>query len=562
MSLTTLLRTCLLSLLISLTGCHSHPKASAPLFNNLGTYHRQIETSSPLAQRYFDQGLVLFYSFEYGESIRSFHAAIAADPNCAMCYWGLALALGSKTDMPLDGHELDDAKAAIQTAAQVVNPINTEEKALIGALSLRYIKISVEKLQAFSGLCTSFSIVSGSASQDYSNAMKNLTALFPQDPDVKVLYAASLFDLSNWRLWNLSRHEPGQYTLEIIQVLESALALNKDHPGANHLYVHVTEFSPTPEQALPNANRLSQLVPGSEHLAHMPCHTYYALGNYHDAIVVNQKAVQVYRDYAASCQAQGFEPEVQYLYLHNYNYLIAAASMEGNKKIALDAAKEVEILTEPLAKQTIFLQKWLTSTILTQTLFGEWQAVLAAPMPPVEYQYEMGIWHYARGVAYVELKQTSSAYNELKQLNDILDKGRSDNVVGGFGMGLLRMSSDILGGLLAGQAGQTDLMLSDFQDAIHIQHTLGANDPPAWYFPITQLLGDAYYSAGRYADAIQTYKDDLVSNPQNGWSLYGLEQSLRASGDTAGADSAHQDFVKAWQYADIPKPISLLNAPG
>ena len=29
-----------------------------------------------------------------------------------------------------------------------------------------------------------------------------------------------------------------------------------DHPGANHLYIHAVESSPTPERAIPSAQRL------------------------------------------------------------------------------------------------------------------------------------------------------------------------------------------------------------------------------------------------------------------------------------------------------------------
>src|SRR5579864_8677268 len=99
-------------------------KFEAPLFNNLGTFHYPISTKVPLAQRFFDQGLTIYSdSFSYSlESIRSFREAIRQDPTCAMCYWGLALALIPKTYMPKEGLDKFEGYTAIRKAQQLVNP--------------------------------------------------------------------------------------------------------------------------------------------------------------------------------------------------------------------------------------------------------------------------------------------------------------------------------------------------------------------------------------------------------------------------------------------------------
>src|SRR5262249_19064566 len=84
----------------------------APLFDHLATFQHSISSQVPLAQRFFNQGLILFYSFEWSESVRSFQASVQSDPQCGICYWGLALALGSKDNAPMHGHEYTDAQAA------------------------------------------------------------------------------------------------------------------------------------------------------------------------------------------------------------------------------------------------------------------------------------------------------------------------------------------------------------------------------------------------------------------------------------------------------------------
>src|SRR5262245_12684187 len=103
----------------------------APLWENFKNFHYPIQTSSPLAQRYFDQGMIFFYSFQYGEAIRSFEAAIKIDPKCSMCYWGLALATGNQFSTPIDPQKREKSIAAINTAMQLVNKENGKEQAFI-----------------------------------------------------------------------------------------------------------------------------------------------------------------------------------------------------------------------------------------------------------------------------------------------------------------------------------------------------------------------------------------------------------------------------------------------
>ena len=78
------------------------PRDTVPLYTDLGTLEVPITTSAPLAQRYFDQGMRLTYAFNHPEAIRSFEAALAQDPTCAMCWWGVAFALGPNINAPMD----------------------------------------------------------------------------------------------------------------------------------------------------------------------------------------------------------------------------------------------------------------------------------------------------------------------------------------------------------------------------------------------------------------------------------------------------------------------------
>ena len=106
-------------------GC-SKPSPTVPLFDNLGRHAHTITTSSPEAQQYFDQGMRLSYAFNHGEAIRAFKQAIVLDGSCAMCYWGVAYAVGPNINAPITEPAAIEAYHAIEQA----------KKALHGAHSL------------------------------------------------------------------------------------------------------------------------------------------------------------------------------------------------------------------------------------------------------------------------------------------------------------------------------------------------------------------------------------------------------------------------------------------
>ena len=538
----------------ALSSCKpSHPKYEAPLFDNIGNFHHPITTNSSLAQRYFDQGLTLLYSFEYGEAVRSFTASTKVDPTCAMCYWGLALSLGSKTNTELNGHELKDASAAIDQALKYVDKNNFSERLYISSLATRYKNISPQKLTEMSGLCGVSSLNQDSAKK-YLNAMKQLMQLLPNDPDVKSLYVAAYIDSVEWMFWE-QNGKPAPQTMGALKILEEAIKENSNHPGANHFYIHMIEGSPNKKQSLPSAIKLGKLVPVSEHMEHMPCHTYYSLGDYHQAIVVNQNAIQRFKDYAATCKAQGFEPEPQFLYFHDYDFLISAASMEGNKSLSLSTANDLKEIITPWLKTTPFLQKMQTPAILMLARFGLWNDILKLPHPPADKQYVLAIWHYARTLAYIENNQINDAKQELIKFKAIVQQGPVEKNLEQYGFTILKIADAVLEGLLAEKAKNKTAMLKNYNSAISLQDSLYYSDPPGWYFPVRELLGVSLLRLGFSEEAKKAFQQDLEKNPNNPGSLFGLAQSESALGNTDAANKVEQQFKKAWQYSDIDKPI-------
>ncbi len=360
----------------------------APLYENLGAFHIPITASSPDAQRYFDQGMRLSYAFNHAEAIRAFRQAAAIDPQCAMCYWGVAYALGPNINAPITPEAARDGWNAIGQARQA-RGANEKERAFIEALATRYTADSKAERAPLD--------------RAYAEAMRELTKRYPDDLEAATLFAQSLMDTAPWNYWDLNGN-PRAFTGEVLAALESVLKRNPDHIGAIHLYIHAVEASPDPKRAEPYADRLAALVPGAGHLVHMPGHIYLRTGRYHDASIANVNAVKADEAYFGGDHVpENMMYEVGY-YPHNMHFLVTSASLEGRQADALRAAEQVR---EKVPEQMLhdpgmsgMVQHMRLSPLYTKVRFGLWDQVLAEPAPPSDLVYITGMWQAARGLAF------------------------------------------------------------------------------------------------------------------------------------------------------------------
>jgi hypothetical protein len=525
----------------------SEPTASgvAPLLENLGSHQHPISTSSPLAQRYFDEGLILTFGFNHAEAIRSYTDAANLDPACAICHWGVALALGPNINAPMEEAAVPDAWAALQRALELAPGASPTERDYIEALAKRY----------SSGATADRALLDLA----YANAMRELSQKYPDDLDAAALFAEALMDLSPWQYWT-GDGQPTTYTNEIVSALEGVLARDPDHPAANHYYIHAVEASAQPERAVPSAERLTTLVPGAGHLVHMPAHTFWRVGRYHDAALANEHAIHVDEDYIPDRNVTGFYPLAYYP--HNIHFLFAAAQMEGNSALALDAARKlVSKVPEQAYREFPPAEDFLPTPLFALVRFGRWDDILQEPAPPPDLRYTTALWHWARGLAGLRLGQLDAATAELDQLNAIAQEAAlRELTLASFAPATtnLQLAGHILAGELAGARGQGDEQIDRLQQAVNLQDGFNYTEPPPWFYPVRQSLGAALLAAGRPAEAEAVYREDLGQYRENGWSLFGLAQSLRAEGKSAEADEVHRRFEAAWQFADVTLSSSRL----
>ncbi|MGE3978173.1 MAG: hypothetical protein AB7F94_11370 [Nitrospira sp.] len=506
-----------------------------PLFDNLGTLHHPITTSSNEAQQYFDQGLRFMYAFNHEEAIMAFEEAARLDPSAAMAYWGIALASGPNINAAMDKAAERRAWDAVQRARSHRARASSAEQAYIDAIGKRY-DVNTHARPALD--------------KAYADAMRVVWRQFPNDPDAGVLFAEALMDLRPWDLWTASgRPKPG--TEELVSTLESLLARFPDHPGACHYYIHSVEASATPDRAVACAERLPGLMPGAGHLVHMPAHIYMRLGRYHDAAERNAHAADVDRHYLAGRKLSGHYADGYYT--HNLHFLWASLAMEGRRTEALKVARQLaRTITEEEARKDKWKELCLPTPLWSMIRFGQWDELLREPPPRKPLRLQQGIWRLGRGMALSASGRLPGAEGEHVALSSLAKRfGRDRTQEEKTERTLLKIAERLLAGELAMHRHKYDEGLTSFTDAVKLEEGLPYSEPPFWPIPIRHYLGAALLRAGQPGKAEAVYRMDLAKNPQNGWAQFGLMQSLGAQRKTREADVVEKQWQQAWEHADV-----------
>ena len=523
---------------------HVPASSNVPLFSGLGNHTRQVTNNSALAQKYFNQGLVLTLAFNHDEAIRAFTEASRLDPDCAMAWWGIAYANGPHINRPeMTPAQSTAAWDALQKAIARKDQGTLTEQALIEALAQRYASPAPANRR--------------SLDEAYADAMRAVWHAHCADADVGTLYAESLMNLRPWDLWT-KEGTPQPGTEEIVATLEVVMRLDPNHPGANHLYIHAVEASPEPERAMASADRLRRSVPFSGHLVHMPSHIDVKTGQWDNAVQQNDLAIAADREYRTLVPKQDFYR----MYMgHNHHMLAFAAMMSGRSAEALQASRDLKaaIPSDYLAANPLIVDPFYDSDTDVLMRFGLWDDVLAQPKPPIELAFTTAKWHFARGVAYAAKGQVEEAQREQTAFRAAAAAIPSDRVLSiNLAKDVLGIAEHMLEGEIAFRRGNIAEAEAALRQAIVIEDNLRYMEPPEWIQPVRHTLGAILLHAGRYEDAEEVYLADLENWPDNGWSLYGLSESLRAKNEPNEAREVEKDFRRTWAKADVQIASSCL----
>ena len=522
-------------------------EAHAILIPGSGTYSKKISTQNKEAQQFFDQGLRLAWGFYFPESIASYLEAARHDPDHPMPYWGMAHAMGPNPNSRYSGMP-DDPKGeglkAIKKAMDRIENASDMEAKLIKALYTLYDKDANPDAKQ--------------RDRAYLAEMRKLNRDYPNDPDIAALYANSYMSIQRWNYWG-DQGKPISETLLVAEALEHIMSKDLSHPGVLHLHIHLIEASAEPERALVSADNLERTIPIVGHVVHMPSHIYIRVGQYEKALEQNIRSQKVDKEFAKiwgdlPLPNLGTYPLSHKIHSgHALDFVRYAASVQGNYNLASESAWAVANSIKDKQIMIMQGQKRVAAPWQVLKTFGKWDEILKLKPKHSGTPYLDGIWSYVKGSAYLSKRNTEQATRELNKLKQIMNSPDVDKYRAG-----ATPVSRVLKAAAYGLEGEIFLADSKYPEAIEafrlaveLEDQNNYTEPPDWPHPMRLYLGSALISAQKFKEAENVYRRDLDWHKNNGWSLFGLHQSLLLQGKTDEAETIYKEFLLAWQQADI-----------
>jgi tetratricopeptide (TPR) repeat protein len=531
---------------------------------DLGGYTRPVTTSSADAQAWFDRGLVWAYGFNHEEAVVCFERALDADSGCALAHWGLAYALGPNYNKQWDAFDpadlassLSRAHAASSDAARHASGATPVERALTSAVAARYPAAEP------AADCAPWNIA-------YADAMREVYLSHPDDLDVAALFADALLNLMPWALWDQATGRPaGPATLEAKAVLERALATSggRAHPGVLHMYIHLMEMSPQPEDGLQAGDLLRDLTPDAGHLRHMPTHLDLLCGNYREVVASNTAAIVADEKFLARRGAMNFYTLYR---AHDYHFKVYGAMFLGQAQAALAAADQLaaaipaELLRVEVPPMADWLEGFVPMRLHVLIRFGRWQDIIAAPLPadPGLYCFTTAMTHYAKGLAHAATGQVGEAGQQRELLAAAAARvPESRTLFNNTCLDILQVATAMLDGEIEYRRGSHEAAFASLRRAVELDDGLPYDEPWGWIQPARHAYGALLLEQGRVADAEAVYRADLgldgtlaraCQHPGNVWSLHGYHECLTRLGKHEQAGIIGQQLKVAAAYADVP----------
>ena len=531
-------------------------KATAPMLDGFGATTLVSSRANAQAQRLFAQGMAQLYAFNGGEAIRAFKAGLAQDPQCSMCAWGVALAMGPN----INNHSRGGLKMAVRYLDYALTHSagsSPRDLALMHSLALRYGHKAGNTIAPPSGeLC----VASAGANETpadpldiaYAKHMRVLAERYPADPDMLALYAEAEMVATRGDWWDPVSGKPRGRMGELATMIEAGLARHPNHVGLNHFMIHAVDAAPVAARAVAAADRLGALAPKSPHLLHMPSHTYANVGRYADATRVNQLAVAADEAMMAELKKQNFATTFDWRG-HNGHFQWYGALMEGRAELALESARA----SAGRAKSDSAYEEYVRSLpVLTLLHLQRWDALVAEPLPTGSRGIATVIGEMSRGIALVRTGKLAEAKAGLERLKpkavSLLAKHSGEDFMDRIVRSLVNSSQSQLAAEIAFAENRTDAALKLQAEAVASGNRADRLEPPMLAGGPQQRLGSMQLRARQFAAAETSFRADLALHPANGWALNGLEKALAGQGKDSELASTRRELAKSWALAEAP----------
>ena len=508
--------------------------ATMPLYAGIASSQLPTGNLTGEARKYFDQGMALAYGFNHVAAIRAFREAAARAPECAMCWWGIAMANGPNINAPMSAEQNAAALAALAKASALAAK-GSPEAELIAVQKLRF--------------SPDADADRGVLDKTYADAMMKLAAKHANNDDIAILAAESAMTTTPWYYWDDTTKEPQPRIGEAVALIQTVVGRNPTHPQASHLYIHLMENGPDPRMAEKAADTLTETGPAAlGHLVHMPSHIYYRIGRYADSMDSNIKGARADEKYL---QTVGDDGLYRYgYYPHNVHFLLTSAQMVGNMHaVSAETERLKQILSVDAAREMAWVQAIHAAPAFALAQFASPAAILALTEEASPLAYVEAMRHYSRAVAHVHDGNDAGFAAEIAALDALVAHADVESMrEQGFpAPDLVTLAGHVARGKQAAANGKHDEAVAHFKAAEAIEATVPYNEPPYWYYPVAQSRGAALYAAGDYEGAAKAFRQALFKAPNNGWALYGLSKAEARAGRRSEALAAKAKLDEVWQ---------------
>lgn len=491
----------------------------------LGKVSFPIPSCSQAQRKNFERGVELLHSFWYEEANKQFVAVAAADPHCAMAYWGEAMSLYHQL---WNRPSADDLKqgADLSAKAQAIGAHTPREREYIQAI---YDFYAGGKNWEFE-----------KNAKAYSAAMEVVYKRNPSDHEAAAFYALSLLG-----------SEPENDTTQAnrkqaIQILNALFQESPNDPGIAHYLIHACDNPQFAQEGLPAARVYAKIAPASPHALHMPSHIFARLGLWQEDIQSNLAAVNAVQHNKTGMH-MGDEHEVHSMDFLLYAYLQIGDDKNARATIAqLDTIKSSDVekgwIDYLNGMRAVFPARYAVET-------RDWKAAEALTPPPGIEPYNMAVTYWAQAVGAGHLRDAKAAAQAVQQYNAMVEatrKGKKPYVAES-----MTTERDEATAWMYFAQGKNDDAIVLLRQVAAKQDKLGKGESA---LPAREMLADMLLEMNRPKEALVEYKLSMKTDPNRFNGLAGAAQAAELTNQPKEASEYYAQLLKNCAGSDSDRP--------
>lgn len=516
-----------------------NPMQGMATHEKLGSVTFETSCDARVASQ-FNRAVALMHSFQFARAIEGFHGILAADPSCAIAYWGIAL---SNWGNPF--------AAGLKSQAQLDLGLKAVEQGrALGAKTER----ERAYLEAVARLYTDTASIDQAARKvAYENAMSAVSAAYPDDVEAKIFYALAIAAAADPTDKTYARQ------LKAGKILDALYVQYPDHPGLAHYIIHAYDVPPLAARAAGAAQHYSEIAPSTPHALHMPSHTFTRVGDWQASIDANIASAASARQANQPADELHASDYLEYAYLQTAQDGAAGKVVQSSAEIfsRFDPAKVVAGAGGPSAayfaraaipaRYALERHAWADAAKLE---------VVASPFP-----YTDAITYFARGLGAAHLKDGAAARSAIGSLELVRDK--LTKMKESYWANQVEIQRREVVAWLAFADGDARAAVDGMRAASELEDkTEKSAVTPGPIAPAREMLGDLLLELKRPAEALKEYEATLTKEPNRFWSLYGAAEAAKLSGDRATAKADFQKLLNVCEHREEPVRRELAEARG